>query len=222
MYTPTPAQVLLHSELDLLKETGALRRGGNATTAHALVALGVISEIKCHADYCVFDTRAFAPDKWMRLSLDHIVWVSHGGSDLPDNIAITHWKCNMIRQPSRKKRLEDGRKVGTGTNSTSTAHSTGWKMVNFTEIECPWGCGYTNRPSSVGLHKKACEAQDNGKRGLTEDERRYLHTADNRAEMFERAVEIYRKGVNLRAFAPEFCVSMATLHQKIRVPSRKF
>lgn len=36
-------------------------------------------------------------DDWMRVTLDHVVPLSRGGTHTWDNVAPAHWKCNMAK-----------------------------------------------------------------------------------------------------------------------------
>lgn len=214
MYTPTEAQQALHRELDELTASGAAKQG-NAMIAHALIALGFVSRVECVLDDCMFDTRQFAPIDGMRLSIDHRVWVAHGGSDYPDNLDLSHWACNHARQPARKKRLSEGRRRGSGGASGSK-----WAANNMT-VSCKWGCGYQNRPASVGAHQKTCVEPERARRDLTPDEVKFLRSANDTAEQYLRAQDVYLAGVSLLSLEKEMGVSYLRLHRKVKVPARK-
>lgn len=48
----------------------------------------------CHLCGSEIDQRA-GKDDWMRVTLDHIIPLSRGGTHTRDNVAPAHWRCNM-------------------------------------------------------------------------------------------------------------------------------
>lgn len=50
----------------------------------------------CHLCENKIDPRA-TRDDWMRVTLDHLIPLSRGGTHTRDNVKPAHWKCNMDR-----------------------------------------------------------------------------------------------------------------------------
>ena len=50
----------------------------------------------CHICGGAIDPRA-GKDDWMRVTLEHIIPLSKGGTHTRDNVAPSHWRCNMVK-----------------------------------------------------------------------------------------------------------------------------
>lgn len=83
----------LHSQLDsIYVSTRAIR-----LLVHALIELEVVTEIACQWPTCKFDDKSFdgtGVGNQRALSIDHVIPLRSGGSDLPSNLRITHRGCN--------------------------------------------------------------------------------------------------------------------------------
>lgn len=110
----------LHDELDALipyapdgeRSPFNIVRG----MGHCLIELGLVTSIECAYEYCKMDDRKFERDpshrnggrKWV--TLDHVVEVCDGGTELPSNFQLMHLGCNAskgskayIADPIRRK-----------------------------------------------------------------------------------------------------------------------
>lgn len=74
---------------------------------HALIEAGVVEKFECSVDDCNYTTREFDSADWrLKLSFDHIVEQSFGGSHRPENIRLLHHGCNSTHgcRTQQKKR----------------------------------------------------------------------------------------------------------------------
>lgn len=110
----------LHDELDALlpvnEDDKKSKRSGIRAIGHCLIELGLLTSIECGYEHCVMDDRKFERDpdkqgggrKW--LTLDHVVELCDGGTDMPSNLQFMHLGCNSSKgakayfaDPERKK-----------------------------------------------------------------------------------------------------------------------
>jgi 5-methylcytosine-specific restriction endonuclease McrA len=45
-------------------------------------------------------SRYAGPEDWMRVTLDHVIPLSRGGTHTYDNVRPAHWRCNMDKGDS--------------------------------------------------------------------------------------------------------------------------
>lgn len=118
----------LHAQFDSLVCGSTDRRSSLRIIGHALIELGLMTSMECGWEHCSQDTREFQPydpkqkgqPRHPRVpSVDHVVSVSDGGSDLPGNIQIIHLACNAF------KGQIDSRK----NSKVVKAHSDGMKRM---------------------------------------------------------------------------------------------
>ena len=94
----------LHDELDALVPHGTKRRSAIRIIGHCLIDAGRITVLECPYSMCSQESRAFvgysagaagsARVDPRVISIDHIVSVSDGGSDRPENLQLMHAACN--------------------------------------------------------------------------------------------------------------------------------
>jgi hypothetical protein len=84
----------LHVHLDVLcSEPGDLTR----VIGHMLIELGNITRLECAYEDCVLESREFAAGSKRQaagITIDHVIPLCDGGSDMPDNIRLIHFACN--------------------------------------------------------------------------------------------------------------------------------
>lgn len=111
----------LHAEVERLLPLEDTRRSPHRMIIHALIDLGLITVLECQYDRCVLSSAEFGVHgKNVRgqrdaLTIDHIINLSQGGTDRPENLQLVHWACNVAKgtrdansDPELKQRHSDG------------------------------------------------------------------------------------------------------------------
>lgn len=97
---------ILHNEVDAF----VIGRWHTYTILHAMICLGQLTVIECHAPDCIFETRKFKTERIKGqhvnrecLGLDHIIAQQDNGSHRIENIRPVHNACNysMARKGRR-------------------------------------------------------------------------------------------------------------------------
>jgi 5-methylcytosine-specific restriction endonuclease McrA len=80
------------------RRKNAVRRGAGRSEKKpmTIAELGARDGWKCHICRRHVDRRLSAPDPWSP-TFDHLIPVSDGGSEEPENLALAHWHCNSSR-----------------------------------------------------------------------------------------------------------------------------
>lgn len=111
----------LHRQAD---ELYTEKRSTARMLLHSLIELGTVTEIECAYDDCILESRkfsAYAPGERKRqrdsVTIDHIVPLAFGGSDMPSNLRLAHLTCNVSfnvkqgrNQPEFQRRLSESLK----------------------------------------------------------------------------------------------------------------
>lgn len=112
----------LHVELDLAVPPGTKIRSHVRMIGHCLIDLELVTSIECAYESCLLESRTFeqkGPNEWRGrgiLTIDHIVSLSDGGSDLPSNLQLMHFACNSAKggRDAAKNRVIRGKKSAAG------------------------------------------------------------------------------------------------------------
>lgn len=94
----------LHQALDVAVPSGTKRRSNVRIIGHCLIELDLVTSVECGYEFCVMPTRAFSPVAEVGeyrgrgvATVDHVVSLSDGGTDLPRNLQLLHFACNAAK-----------------------------------------------------------------------------------------------------------------------------
>lgn len=126
----------LHVKLDALVPGTTTARRSIRMIGHALIELERVTSMTCNWDGCAEETREFA--SFLSLgrgkrhprspSIDHVISRSDGGSDLPSNLQLLHFVCNV------RKGSIDARKNPAVQQKHAEALSKRWKDPAYREM----------------------------------------------------------------------------------------
>lgn len=170
----------LHDALDALVTTE--KRPLVRIVGHALIALGLLTELECAYEDCVLPSRVFSMHDGVKRydkaspTVDHVIELWDGGTDRPENLRLVHFACNSsksmkmrvahdarylekLSQTMQEKWQEPKfRAMHRMARSDELKARVSQTIKNLPDKKCDT-CNQMFKATGLGPHSKACKAR---------------------------------------------------------------